>query len=473
MTALLQLWFGLRTSVSRRNYALSGVSLMAFKLVLDQSLAIASTGKPWPVAAYLLPSITLKSEALKQGTSALGPAPTWTLALMALMALPFLWIGVTMTVRRAADAGVSPWWGLLFFVPLINYLVMLVFAVLPAAKDEQRWVPVALGAFRTPAAAHKEPSVADPPIPPGLSSALLGVLLSVGIGLGMTGLSVYSLSMYGAALFFATPFTMGLATALLYNAKTIRTLTSTLGFTFLSVALTGAAILMFALEGAVCLAMAFPIACAIALLGALLGYGLAKQAKGNAAAYSMFLILPVLAGVESKTATPTLREVTTAIEIDAPPDAVFQHVTSFSELPATPDWFFKLGIAYPIRARIVGEGVGAIRYCEFSTGPFVEPITVWEPGKRLAFDVVAQPPSMKEWSPYAHVNAPHLEGYMVSKRGEFRLIALPGGRTRLEGSTFYTLSIYPEAYWVPWGEALLHRIHTRVLTHVKHLSEQT
>lgn len=74
------------------------------------------------------------------------------------------------------------------------------------------------------------------------------------------------------------------------------------------------------------------------------------------------------------------------------------------------------------------------------------PITRWEPGARLSFDVRSQPPSMTELSPYRHVNAPHLEGYMVSRRGEFRLTALPGGRTRLEGSTWYTMAIFPESY---------------------------
>jgi hypothetical protein len=115
--------------------------------------------------------------------------------------------------------------------------------------------------------------------------------------------------------------------------------------------------------------------------------------------------------------------------------------------------------------------VGAVRRCEFSTGPFVEPITVWDQPHRLAFDVTQQPPSMTEWSPYHDVHAPHLEGYMVSRGGEFRLVALPGGRTRLEGTTHYTLALYPALYWRGYAEALLHGIHTRVLQHIKHLSE--
>lgn len=112
-----------------------------------------------------------------------------------------------------------------------------------------------------------------------------------------------------------------------------------------------------------------------------------------------------------------------------------------------------------------------MRRCEFSTGDFVEPITVWSPPRRLAFDVTAQPPSMTELSFYRSVVAPHLRGTMVSEGGEFDLARLPDGSTRLEGTTHYTLAMYPEAYWRPFAEALLHAIHRRVLRHVKALSE--
>jgi hypothetical protein len=78
---------------------------------------------------------------------------------------------------------------------------------------------------------------------------------------------------------------------------------------------------------------------------------------------------------------------------------------------------------------------------------------------------------MKEWSPFRHVHPPHLDDSLRSKRGEFRLVPLPGGRTRLEGSTWYELSMSPELYWKAWTDALLHAIHTRVLRHVKRLSE--
>ena len=103
----------------------------------------------------------------------------------------------------------------------------------------------------------------------------------------------------------------------------------------------------------------------------------------------------------------------------------------------------------------------------FSTGAFVEPITAWEPGCRLAFDVAASPPPLRELGLYAEVAPPHLDNYLRSRRGEFRLIVLPGNRTRLEGSTWYELEMAPEGYRQLIGDALIHRIHLRVLDHIK------
>jgi hypothetical protein len=146
-------------------------------------------------------------------------------------------------------------------------------------------------------------------------------------------------------------------------------------------------------------------------------------------------------------------------------------VVAFRPLDEPTDWLARAGLAYPRSARIVGTGVGAVRYCEFSTGAFVEPITGWEPGRRLAFDVIASPPPLRELSPYPNVKAPHLDGFLRSRRGEFRLTPLPGGRTRLEGRTWYELDMAPDGYWRPIADWLIHRIHERVLTHIRHLVE--
>lgn len=461
MNATLEQLAGLRRRVPRRAYVLWGLGLAALKFAIDTGIVYAFAHKTWSPLGYVVPSLVLRDEAV-------GSAPEAMQVLLVLAALPFLWIGLTMSVRRAADAGISPWFGVGFLVPLLNYVTILLLSILPT-KAQARWDPQSGAAYRQQ---RDEPPPSRIDLPSGVRAALLGIAASIGIGLAMIGLSVYGLGLYGTALFFATPFAMGATTAAVYNAQATRRLRDTLGLTAVATLLTGSILLLFAIEGILCLAMALPICLGIALIGALVGRAIVTSNRQASGAAFVVAAVPLLAAGEARLAAPALRDVTTTIEIDAPPAAVWPHVIGFSDLPEPPAWEYRLGVAYPVRARIDGAGVGAVRRCEFSTGAFVEPITAWDPPRRLAFDVTAQPPSMTEWSPYHDVRAPHLEGYMTSKGGEFRLVPLDGGtRTRLEGTTHYTLAIYPELYWRPYAELLLHGIHTRVLRHVKRLTE--
>jgi hypothetical protein len=137
------------------------------------------------------------------------------------------------------------------------------------------------------------------------------------------------------------------------------------------------------------------------------------------------------------------------------------------------EWPFRLGIAYPIEARLKGEGLTADRECRFSTGNFKEPILAWEPGRHLAFAVAEDPLSMKETSPYGNIQVRHLQDHdFQPERADFVLIALPDGGTRLEGTTTYQNKMWPGAYWRLWTDAIVHSIHRRVFVHVKELSEE-
>jgi hypothetical protein len=117
------------------------------------------------------------------------------------------------------------------------------------------------------------------------------------------------------------------------------------------------------------------------------------------------------------------------------------------------------------------DGPGDIRYCEFTTGSFVEPITAWEEPYRLAFDVTDQPEPMFGLSLYNQVHPPHLSGYLRSTHGELLLIALPRDQTRLEGRTWDRFQMHPQRYWTAWSDVLIHRIHERVLDHIRQLAE--
>ena len=79
---------------------------------------------------------------------------------------------------------------------------------------------------------------------------------------------------------------------------------------------------------------------------------------------------------------------------------------------------------------------------------------------------------MREMGIWPVVHAPHIESAMASQRGEFRLTALPGGRTLLEGTTWYRLEMTPQVYWTLYADAVVHQIHHRVLSHIANLSER-
>jgi hypothetical protein len=171
--------------------------------------------------------------------------------------------------------------------------------------------------------------------------------------------------------------------------------------------------------------------------------------------------------------TLPLLEVKSSVIVNATLEKVWRNVVSFSDLPPPDEMIFKLGVAYPLRAEISGSGVGAVRHCNFSTGPFVEPIEVWDEPRLLKFSVTKNPEPMQEWTPYRNVHPAHLDGYLESRAGQFRLVSLGGGRTLLEGTTWYHHHLWPADYWQVWSHYIIHTIHLRVLNHVKQLSERS
>jgi len=235
-------------------------------------------------------------------------------------------------------------------------------------------------------------------------------------------------------------------------------------------------LLGFALEGIICLAMAAPLALPFAIAGGLVARSILKGSGSPHTAPGAFTacvaLLPVMMfGERAAKMEPPVNAVTTSIVIDAPVDVVWRNVIAFPPLAPPEEAIFRAGVAYPITGQIVGSGVGAVRYCRFSTGDFVEPITTWDEDRLLAFNVVAQPQSLRELSPWEIV-PPHIEkNYMRSQHGQFRLTVLDAHTTLLEGTTWYQNYLWPQQYWREWSDGIVHRIHLRVLRHVKAQAE--
>ena len=290
------------------------------------------------------------------------------------------------------------------------------------------------------------------------------------IGLIALVISAYCLlvwGLYGFTIFVILPILLGgLASWLIQPASAVRAV----GVGALAVTAGIASLVAVGAEGLICAIMSAPLSVPMGALG---GWLVFRQRTSRLALpnVAMMLLLPPASLIWDVTVAPPIFEVQSSIKVDAPPEQVWRHVLTFSDLPEPDEWYFRAGLAYPRRARIEGVGPGAIRLCEFSTGSFVEPITIWNEPTLLQFRVTSSPAPMHEWSPWGDVHPKHLQGYMVSKQGQFQLTRLPGNRTLLQGTTWYQHGLWPSTYWRWWSDAVIQRIHLRVLTHIRMLAE--
>jgi hypothetical protein len=366
-----------------------------------------------------------------------------------------------MTIRRAmlviAVLAVLENSGRLFFalwhgrapfptIPLVVLsLGVLIAAALGAlywsAKDQGRWLPS---------------------IVPAMASGVFCALLAVGV-------STYVERTYGWALFVLVPFVIGLHSTLALSRRRPIFLGDALVVSSLALLLFGGILLAVAVEGLICLVMAAPIALPVALLGGAVGYGLRHQTVVRNPA--MFLLLAGLTpfGATAERALDLSAEifpVTTSIDLPASLETVWQTVLQPAKLAPPEHPLFRAGVAYPLASHIEGAGPTATRYCDFSTGKLVEPVLVWDDLRRLRFTVASNPLPMQEWTPYARLHPPHLDGFLVSRQGEFRLEPLANGGTRLYATTWYQHHLWPAQYWKLWSDYIIHQVHGMVLENI-------
>jgi uncharacterized membrane protein YhaH (DUF805 family) len=447
--------------VGRAEYAAVGAIGVFLKHNLDRLIAASVLGSRSGFFNYLAP--LGKAARLNH----LSNIEAEFLATLLLFSIPFIWVGVAMTVKRLRDAGQPVWLVVLFFTPIINLFFLLALCLLPPRARAQEFE----------GAPWPGPHGLDDYIPHSpLGSAVLAIFITAVLGLGFVAMGTLVIGAYGWSLFVALPFCLGMFSVLLYSYHEPRDWWMCLNVALLPVGLVGVALILLALEGVICVLMAAPFALGLAALGGMLGYHIQARhwrPKQSPAVLSLVILLvPASFRAEHVAALrPPVFEVRTAIEVNAPPEKVWNEVVAFAEIPPPKELLFRAGIAYPIRAEISGRGVGAVRHCIFSTGPFVEPIEVWDEPRLLRFGVTANPAPLNEMTPYGHIDAPHLHGYFVSEKGQFLLTALPGGRTRLEGTTWYQHTMWPAAYWHLWSDYIIHKIHFRVLEHIRDEAE--
>jgi hypothetical protein len=97
---LVRFWWRFDRPVDARLYAANGLALTAIKHTGDVLLVWLGTGRFWTPLDYLASVRTLFATSFHD-------VPPWLLPLLVLWALPLISIGVTLTMRRAIDAGLN------------------------------------------------------------------------------------------------------------------------------------------------------------------------------------------------------------------------------------------------------------------------------------------------------------------------------------------------------------------------------
>jgi hypothetical protein len=378
-------------------------------------------------------------------------------ALVFMAALLSYGILAVLSFRRAARSNLG--FGLAIFTILPGFQIgaVLVLTCLPFRKEHS-------GDEREEYEAD-QPGVNVAHVLQGLFAGMTIIVLAVLV-------SAVTLGAYGWGLFVMTPFLVGLSTAYLANRRNPLEASQSNMLVMSATALGALALLLLALEGFICILLLSPLVLGIALIGGVIGRGIALERNTRDKPLIAIALLPAVFALEAAVPPSAALRTELSINIAAPPSAVWRVLTGSEPIAVPPGPIARSGLAYPLRGRLLGQGVGAERIGYFSTGVAHEQVTAWEPGRTLALRILSQPPAMEEMSPYRRVHAPHLNGYFTTGEMSFRLQPLPVGRTRLTINASHLLKIDPIPYWEPLARWTIRTNTARVLQDIKLKAER-
>ena len=190
-------WHG---RVGRARYLVTGVVLLAVKHNIDRFLA-AVYGYPWGIFNYWVFDTIDPIVGARSLANLPDRATFYTL--LVLIALPFIWIGTVMTLRRLRDADLPLALVVLFFLPLINLIFFAILSALPSSSPSDE--PSRLFSARVRRL-----------IPEGeFGSAVFGVVATVFLTTLEIVFTTNGLGSYGWGLFVGIPFFLGLSSTLI------------------------------------------------------------------------------------------------------------------------------------------------------------------------------------------------------------------------------------------------------------------
>ncbi|MCZ7649359.1 MAG: DUF805 domain-containing protein [Planctomycetota bacterium] len=244
-------WHG---RLGRARYVTLGVLLGALQYVINNAIAEVYFWRAWPLLAFVLPEPASYCTELDRDLN----------TAILFVALPFVWAGLVLTVRRLRDALWPAWLALFFFVPLLNVLLFGALALAPSRRAEDLRCGDAFYLWR---------GLAELAIPRGAVPCALGsIALTAALAMLALALGVHQKFQLGWGFFAGIPFWMGFFAVLLHGYDARRGRFACAGLGALTVGIAAFALVGLGLEGLAPMARTLLLAAPLGAMGGLLGY---------------------------------------------------------------------------------------------------------------------------------------------------------------------------------------------------------
>lgn len=149
---------------------------------------------------------------------------------------------------------------------------------------------------------------------------------------------------------------------------------------------------------------------------------------------------------------PAEDSVATKVHFDASPEAVWNRLIFFEEVPGRPPFILRLLLPHPVRSEGNKSDVGAAVQCTYKGGYLVKRITDVEPPFRLRFEVVEQRLG--------------IEGCVRALSGSYQ-ICRHGDGTDVVLTTNYRAFLRPRLLWRPLEKILAGQLHCHILNEMR------
>ena len=144
--------------------------------------------------------------------------------------------------------------------------------------------------------------------------------------------------------------------------------------------------------------------------------------------------------------------VATRIRFNASPEAVWNHIMFYEEVPGRPAFLLRALLPYPVRTEGDKTRVGATVRCAYSGGDLVKRITHVEPPHLLQFEVIEQRLG--------------IEGCILTRGGSYQ-ISMRGEASDVVLITNYRAYLRPRYLWRPLEALLVSQLHNHILRGVR------